>query len=188
MSRTDEGGASTDIIEFLKTEARLLHKAAAAGDSGALSRLSKHAPAVALGEEVQRKHCLATVARECGFRSWKAAAECFGGATGNSFEQFLYPKSCHVYWNIWFASHDEAARVREEHGGWLLSFDNQFMVVDEHYIRSLGTDPADPRWDAIGRDWAKPADVGLRMSLALDIARTRLNAVRAGQPMGGFAA
>lgn len=178
MSRLQEGGETTDSIDFLKAQARLLHKAAQAGEAGALARLTKHAPAVALGDAVQRKHCLATVARECGFRSWKGAADCFGGAGGASFEEFLYPKSCHVYWNIWFASHKEAASVRAEHGGWLLSFCDQFMVVEEDYVRSLGTDPADPRWEAIGRDWAQPADVAVRSSLAFSILQARLGASR----------
>lgn len=175
MSRSDKGGAAAEIIIYLKNEARLLQKNAEAGDGIALARLQKNSPAVALGADVQRKHALAVVARECGFRSWKAVTDCFAEKEGASFEGFLYPKSCHVYWNIWFATHQEAAAVRADHGGYLLTFENQFLVVDEHYIRSLGVDPDDGRWNAIRRDWAKPVDFAARDALALAIAKKRLH-------------
>lgn len=178
MSVARDGDTNADIITYLKTEARLLQKHAEAGEQGAMLRLQANAPAVMIGSEIQRKHALATIAREVGFPSWKAVIDCFGCGGGGDFSAFLHPKRCHIYWNIWLAHYDEAARVRADHGGYLLSYANQFLVAEDDYIRSLGVDPLDPHWEAIGRDWHKPQDCDARSELALKIAKAHLRVVR----------
>ncbi len=179
MSRTSDGSVAADIINYFKNEARLLHRKAVDGDSFAIIRLNKNSPSVALGAEAQRKHALAVVAREAGFPGWKAVVDCFEAGQPESFASFLHPRRCHVFWNIWFAKYEEAATVREEHGGYLLTYDKQFIVVDEDYITALGVDPSDLRWEQIGRDWAKPRDVAARDELAYVIATEHM---RAAQP------
>lgn len=178
MSHVSEGDKAAPILDFLKNEARLLHKQAKAGLRTAVQRLNKHSPAVALGEDIQRKHCLATVARETGFSNWKAVVDCFGEDVGDDFAKFLHPARCHIFWNIWLASYEEAKSVRAEHGGFLLTYGNQFIVVDDDYISALGVGPGDALWAAIGRDWAKPIDFAARAQLSLLIAKEHLKAVK----------
>lgn len=176
MSRTSSGGETPPIIKFLKEEARLLQKRAVAQEPNALRRLQAGSPAVALGADTQRKHALATIAREIGFPNWQSIVACFEGREGATFEAFLHPKRCHVYWNIWLASYEEAKQVRQEHGGYLLSYGKQFIVVDADYVTSLGIDPFDARWDQIDRDWHAPAVYASRDSLAFDIVKQHMKA------------
>ncbi|MBO6505658.1 MAG: hypothetical protein JJ850_07910 [Kordiimonadaceae bacterium] len=178
MSRTSSGGVTPPIITFLKEEARLLQKRATAEEPNALRRLQVGSPAVALGADTQRKHALATIAREIGFPNWQSVVACFEGREGATFEAFLHPRRCHVFWNIWLASYDEAKTVRQEHGGYLLSYGKQFIVVDADYVTSLGIDPFDSRWERIGRDWHQPGDMDARSGLALDVAKQHMNAVQ----------
>lgn len=178
MSIARDGDANADIITHLKTEARLLQKHADAGERGAVLRLQANAPAVMIGSEIQRKHALATIAREIGFPSWKAVVDCFGADQTGDFAAFLHPKRCHIYWNIWLAHYEEAKTVRADHGGYLLTYAHQFLIVDDDFIRSLGVDPLDPRWGAIGRDWHQPRDYDARSELALKIAKAHLRVVR----------
>ncbi len=158
MSTESISGVYDALITFLKTEARQLHKKADAGEQSAVLRLQANAPAVMVGSEIQRKHALATIAREIGFPNWKAVVDCFDENATGDFAAFLHPKRCHVYWNIWLAHYDEAKKVHADHGGYLLSYASQFLVVEGDYIRSLGLDPLDPRWEAVGRDWHQPKD------------------------------
>jgi len=181
MSHLGEGGtdnqsAAAPILDYLKNEARLLHKQAKEDSRAAIKRLNKNSPAVALGDDIQRKHCLATVAREIGFPGWKAVVECFEARDGADFAGFLHPRRCHVFWNIWLASYDEATKVRAEHGGFLLTYANQFIVVDDDYVLALGAAPDNALWAGIGRDWAKPSDFEARNQLSLLFAKEHLNA------------
>lgn len=178
MSHLGGGSSAAPIFDFLKNEARLLHKQAKAGARSAVQRLNKGSPAAALGEDIQRKHCLATVAREIGFPNWKAVVTCFESGAGANFAEFLHPKRCHIFWNIWLATYDEAARVRAEHGGFLLTYGSQFMVVDDDYVSALGAKPENALWAAIGRDWAKPNDIAARDQLSLLIAKVHMSAVQ----------
>ncbi len=183
MSHLGEGGSDIEstaapILDFLKNEARLLHKQAKAGSRAAIGRLNKNSPAVALGEDIQRKHCLATVAREIGFSGWKAVVECFEAREGADFAGFLHPRRCHIFWNIWLASYEAATKVRAEHGGFLLTYANQFIVVDDDYVSALGVGPDNALWQAIGRDWAKPNDFAARDQLSLLVVTEHMSALR----------
>ncbi len=177
MSHVSESSSAAPILDYLKNEARLLHKQANTGARSAIQRLNKHSPAVALGEDIQRKHCLASVAREIGFSGWKAVADCFEAGAGGDFAKFLHPNRCHIFWNIWLASYEEAVKVRAEHGGFLLTYGSQFIVVDDDYVSALGAAPDNALWAAIGRDWAKPADYEARAQLSLLIVRAHLKSI-----------
>ncbi|MDD9965333.1 MAG: hypothetical protein OXR73_03845 [Myxococcales bacterium] len=151
-----------EAVEDLKARARILHREAREEVPGALSRLRAH-PELAdldgsvVADRVQRKHCLWVVAREHGFRDWVHARTVLS-ADGQvpDFGTLLVPSRCCVHWNIWSADYDEARRIRSEHGGYLLAYRNQFLIVDEHYLETLGLGADDPDWAAIGRDWVKP--------------------------------
>lgn len=49
--------------------------------------------------------------------------------------------------------------------GYLLACRRQYLVVDGYFIESLGLDPNDPDWKAIGYDWVRPSDVAARSRL-----------------------
>jgi hypothetical protein len=85
-----------------------------------------------------------------------------GGESPEDFGTLLSPRGAEAHWNIWCARYEEARRVRQEHGGFLLAYKRHFFIVDEHYVRTLGLDPEDPDWERMGRDWARPRDVSAR--------------------------
>ncbi|AUX48415.1 uncharacterized protein SOCE26_099490 [Sorangium cellulosum] len=70
-----------DPVRELKVRAELLHKRVASNDAAALQRLralpelgrADEAALAAAAPGIRRKHCLAVVARECGFSSWERA-------------------------------------------------------------------------------------------------------------------
>ena len=43
--------------------------------------------------------------------------------------------------------------------------DDQFLIVDRHFVESLGLDPEDPDWAAIGFNWVVPSDPLARIRL-----------------------
>ena len=176
MSNDTNGQQADKILEFLKREAKLLQQAAEADDPRAKARLQEHSPAVGLGAPLQRKHALATIAREIGFPNWKGVVGCFERGNGD-FAKFLHPRRCHVFWNIWSASYEEAKTIRADHGGFLLTYGNQFLIVDDDYVAALGVPADDPRWEQIGRDWYEPIDPSTRWEMALLVAERSLSAV-----------
>jgi hypothetical protein len=139
-----------DPIRELKIRAELLQHARQNDDS-----------------TIQRKDCLAEVARAAGFASWPHALRVLEGDEPEpDFGTSLYPSS----WggsrlNHWFASYDEARAHVDASGGYLLAYKRQFFVCDRHFVEALGLDPDDADWRAIGFDWARPADKDARKRL-----------------------
>lgn len=165
-----------DPIAELKVRAERLHRGVAQGGTPAIERLRalpelrKAAPEALLkfATDVQRKHCLAVVAREAGFESWAHASAVIAGAPVDEslgLGTALCPSTFSAHWNIWSASYEEARTIRAEHGGWLLAYKRHYFIVDRHYLESLGLDPEDDDWSRIGRDWARPADPEARRRL-----------------------
>lgn len=175
MPKGSDGENAAKLISFLKTEARLLHRQAQKNDTLALNRIGHQCPSVQLGAELQRKHCLAAVAREIGFPNWKAVINCFEMEASTDFAKFLHPKRCHIFWNIWLATYDEAAKVHADHGGFLLTYENQFIVVDDDYVSALGAKSDNALWAQIGRNWAKPKDYAARSRLSLLIVKAHFD-------------
>ncbi|MBI3406586.1 MAG: hypothetical protein HY046_14125 [Acidobacteria bacterium] len=50
-------------------------------------------------------------------------------------------------------------------GDFLLGYQRHFVLVDRFYIESLGLDPEDRDWSAIGYDWVRPKSVDARARL-----------------------
>lgn len=170
----DGVNASIDrLIDRLKDDARRLHKQAGAGDPRALARL---APVRKQDEPVQRRHCLAARARELGFTGWPHARAVLSGERFDDFGTLLYPPGASAHWNIWSADYGEARGIREEHGGYLLAYRHQFLIVDHYFIETIGLDPEDPDWARIGRDWVKPGDVDARARLYEKLIEARRSA------------
>jgi hypothetical protein len=170
-----------DVIHFLKTRARQLHRRAAANEPGALARVRqldelRVLEPDALAQHVRRRHCLAIVAREVGFRCWPDAAAIIGGATRGDFGTLLYPTGADAHWNIWSASYDEASTIRAAHGGYLLAYKVHFFIVDRYFIETIGLDPGDADWALIGRDWVRPRLLAARQRLYGKLIVRRLSA------------
>lgn len=168
-SITDRSRRQPAAVTALKHYARILHRRVRDGDPAALlcaRRLREFADADAtqLRAAIQRKHCLTVSALQLGFQSWPHALAALTGET-DDFGTLLYPSSCYGHWNIWSAHYEEAASIRAAHGGYLLAYRRQFLIVDRDYIDSLGLDPDDPDWAALGRDWVKPGDAAARARL-----------------------
>lgn len=169
-----------DIIDQLKARARILHREALAGGATALARLRrvpslKSLPSDTLVASLKRRHCLTAVANELGFSTWSNAVRALRGSASADFGSVLYPPGVHGHWNIWCASYAEAKPIRRAHGGYLLTYRHQFLVVDADYVDAMGLDRDDPDWDLIGRDWARPDEPAARRRLCEKLVRRRLN-------------
>jgi len=170
---------SNDAIHDLKAHARVLHRRALGGDPLALTRLRllpelKALADAPLREQLKRRQCLIAVARQLGFGSWEHARDVLSSREEHDFGTLLYPKSCAGHYNIWSAHYVEAREIRAAHGGYLLAYKRQFLIVEEGYIDSMGLDPHDPDWTRIGRDWVKPGDHAARARLYCQLVHNAL--------------
>ncbi|WP_428265887.1 hypothetical protein [Haliangium sp.] len=164
-------------LRELKVQAEILHKRIAAGEPESLERLRAlpqlrraDAPALAaMTAAARRKHCLAVVAREHGFSSWEHAHRVLDGDRDErDFGTLLYASSSML--NHWFADYAEARAFLDDvpldgPRRYLLVYKRHFFVADRHFVALLGMDPDDPDWEAIGWDWARPANPAARERL-----------------------
>ena len=72
--------------------------------------------------------------------------------------ELWYETKLDVFLNRWYAKYDEARAGLEQHEGFLLPYRHHFYVCRPDVIAALGLDPADPDWDLIKHDCARPAD------------------------------
>ncbi len=140
------------LVSHLKHAARRLQRSIERSEAAPLGL-------VADGESLQRRHCLKAVATKLGFRSWAHARDVLERLETRELGMLMYRETGGGITNIWSASYDQARSIRRETGGFLLPYGRQFQIVEPTYVAWLGLDPADPDWDAIGRDWVHPADV-----------------------------
>lgn len=172
--------APNGATEDLKSHARVLHRRAEAADGVAMRRLRRNPALKAcsdaeLPSAVKRSHCLWVVARELGFRDWDHALAVLTSRELHDFGTLLYPESCTGHWNIWSAHYTEASSIRAAHGGYLLAYKRQFLIVEAGFIDSLGLDPDDPDWARMQRDWPRPADTQARERLYAQLVRHALD-------------
>jgi len=161
-----------DAIHELKTRAEILHRRIQTNDHRAVGRLrvlpqfrrASYEKLAAATGTIQRRDCLAVIAVELGFDSWPQAKTVItGAALVEDFGTMLYPgHHCAGHINRWYKTYEEAAEDRESSGGYLLAYKRQYVVVDRYFIESLGLDPADPDWEALGFDWVRPKSVAAR--------------------------
>lgn len=176
-----DGGASdraaNNPVRELRTRAELLQRDLARDAATALPRLralpelrraDDHALR-AFAAAAQRKHCLAVVARECGFGSWEHAVRVLeGDPDERDLGTLLHTPSGTL--NAWFTEHEEArgalaAGAADGEPRFLLGFRRELFVTGPAYVESLGLDPRDPDWRAMGWDWARPLDPTARTRL-----------------------
>jgi hypothetical protein len=155
------------IVDVLKRQAHALHQQVRSQDPQALQRVRKLRDLKSLDDPevvvaTKRRHCLKVIANEIGFAGWPHAVQIIEGTNTTDYGTFFYPKGCGAHSNIWCATYEEARNIRAKHGGFLLAYKNQFLVVDDDYIREMGLNPENPELDAFGRDWVEPGNPALR--------------------------
>lgn len=156
--------------EYLKNEAEILLKLTQNRDADAIVRFHILGPFATLStedtsvlESMQLKNALRVIAVENGYDSWSNLKSTLDSAAETSpfaeiTDQF-YPKGFTTYWNIWFAKYSQAKKVLSEGAGFLLPFKNQYFIVEEHFVDSIGLPHTLPEWKAIGNDWIHPKNV-----------------------------
>lgn len=159
-----------DPVKILKSRARSLQTAIHDGNSDALAEIRKlrefrQADDAAIAADVRRRHCLGLMARRTGFDGWPHALQVLEGRRDDDFGRLLCPGRCMAHINIWSADYADARTIRLAHGGILLAYRRQYLIVESGYIRTLGLAPDDPDWDGIDRDWVRPADPAARRRL-----------------------
>lgn len=173
----------TNAIQELKTRAEILHKQIKANDPVALDRFKmlkrsmpdrEHAATVygRVGvavpyhdpTAVKRRDCLNLIAHELGFPDWQHAKVAIAGeGEAREFGTLLYRGGGHI--NRWYVNYDEAAADRANSNGYLLGYKRHLLVVDRYFVESLGLDPDDRDWIAIGFDWVRPKSLPARSRL-----------------------
>lgn len=155
---------------YLKESASILLKHCQNKDNEAIARfhilkswktLSAHNEPVLAS--LQLKDALAVIALENGYESWVELKSALDHAAETSLlaeikDQF-YPKGFTTYWNIWFTKYSQAKKTLNEGKGFLLPFRNQFFIVEEHFVDSIGLPHTLPEWKEIGNDWVHPKNV-----------------------------
>ncbi|MBP6673620.1 MAG: hypothetical protein KA247_10745 [Bacteroidetes bacterium] len=153
--------------EYLKNEAEILLKLALNLDPEAIVRFHRLEQFSALTavettavEELQLKNALHVIAIENGYASWNELKTALDSAAETSpfavINDQFYPKGFTTYWNIWFAKYSQAKKVLQDGGGFLLPFKNQYFIVEEHFVDSIGLPHTLPEWKSIGNDWVHP--------------------------------
>lgn len=161
-----------DAIRELKTRAEILHRRIQTNDHRAIERLrvlpdfrrASYEDLAAATVAIRRRDCLSVIAAELGFASWPHAKTAIAGdAPVEDFGTMLYPdRCCGGHLNRWYRSYQDAAADRASSGGYLLAYKRQYVVVDRYFVESLGLDPADPDWEALGFDWVRPKSLAAR--------------------------
>jgi hypothetical protein len=168
-----------DPVRELKVRAEILQRGIEAGDDVVIERLRALPELKKAGREalraaaasIQRKHCLAVVGLETGFSSWEHARRVLSGDPDEAdFGKLLSGPGRGAFLNHWVATYGEARAVHADllaagSVRYLLAFRRQFLITERGYIESLGLDPDDADWRAIGWDWVKPRSAAARRRL-----------------------
>jgi hypothetical protein len=147
-----------DAVQEIRIRAEILQHRAQTQHPQTLERfrsISAFDPA-----HIRRRDCLFVIAKEMGFLNWPHAKRVLSGEETEDFGGTLCPRRCSGHFNLWYKTHTEADAVRRTRGGYLLAFRRQFLVVERHYIETLGLDPDDPDWNVLEFDWTRNADNG----------------------------
>ncbi|MEH6633175.1 MAG: hypothetical protein V7776_20355 [Halopseudomonas aestusnigri] len=168
-----------DIVQELKHKARILHRNVSTGIPESVVFIKKHPElkslsGIDLANAVQRKHCLAQIAKLLGFSNWTHLTQILQtsslppipeGRSELDYGKLHSPARCYAYTNFWSAFYEEAREARANTNGYLLTYGTQYLVTEADYIATLGLDPNDPDWKKIGMNWAQPDDISARENL-----------------------
>lgn len=176
--RTGSSAAPPSQLRECKVRASLLLKDLASSDSTRATRAAerlRRLPVFAgqsLGEllahkdTVRRKHALAVIAREQGHASWTDLKEELEATAPHGFDpEAFFARNRGVFLNRWFATYAQAAASHRAEGGYLFPFRRQFFICEADFLQAFGVDTADPDWERIGYDWARPREPAARARL-----------------------
>jgi hypothetical protein len=123
---------------------------------------------------VQRKHALAVVAKEAGFRDWAELKAAMSGEREPAFDTMrLFPPRSAAFLNLWFRTYEEASVVlRKTPWRFLFPYKHQFFVCEPGFLEARGIDPKDPDWERIGHDWVRPRNAAAHARLSAMLRRT----------------
>lgn len=174
-----------NLIDEVKQHARVLHGQAQRCEVQAVARMRrlqefKTLQPEQIALEVQRKHALTVHARELGFGSYPHLKRVLDGDSSGDVGTLFHRESGGAFFNIWSAHRDEAQQIREQHGGYLLGYRKQFVIVDRNFVQHAGSDPDDPDWQAIDRNWCCPRDWDAWRRLTLKCIQSRRARLAAG--------
>lgn len=132
-----------------------------------MKHAAKHLLKQAKGEGVSMKHreALAQIAKQVGFNGWSHAVHVIDGKETQDYGTPLYGAAGASYPNIWEADLTRARAIRQEHGGFLLPYKNQFLIVEPSYLTAHDMPEDLPEWQVMGRDWTAPNDLDARTRL-----------------------
>ena len=151
-------------ISELKTRARLGLNSLAAGDHSLLTRVQAMTGlTIAVPQTWKLRHAFALVAQSVGFRTWEQARRVLEGCAnlGDDMGTFWHAPRCSGLLNHWFANYHEASEFQlRSQALTLLTYREQFVVVDADYLSELGLGNSGPgrggeRFDAVS-DYGNP--------------------------------
>jgi hypothetical protein len=124
-------------------------------------------------DRVQRKHALAVIAREAGFRDWLHLRTSSASPAEPGFDTTrLFQPRVASFLNLWYVRYDQAREAMGlEPKRYLFPYRHQFVLCEAQLLGDLGVDVTDPDWERIGRDWVKPPDAAARARLAVKLRR-----------------
>ncbi len=131
----------TDLLDELKTRARLRLNAARKGAQG--------------DAELRLRDCLNQVARDVGFAHWAHARSVLGGTATRDDDMgtFWHAPRTGILLNLWLARYAQArAALEADPAAFLLPYRRQFMVVQADFIHELGVDPGHSAWAETAHD------------------------------------
>lgn len=170
-----------DALDEYKIRASKLMKDFASADKrrsfGAAYRLASLWPdgnandLLADKSRVQRKHALAVIAREMGFRDWQHLTDEAHIELPAFDTARLFSARTGFFLNSWFVTYEDAKSALTRKDRFLFPYRHQFVVCESGLLSSLGIDVTDPDWAAIGRDWVKPQDAKAHYRLNQKLAR-----------------
>ena len=115
---------------------------------------------IKIASRIRLKDCLNVLAKESGFPSWHLLKQKFDLIEKRKTVKGLklYPHGSSRFLNHWFNNYKDAKNFKNENGGYLLFYGNQFFVCQSDYIENLGLDPNDSDWEKIEYDWFVPKE------------------------------
>lgn len=135
-SQSKESSMSKTPLDSYRIKAKLLQKAKKKS-----------------GNNILLKDAYAILAKASGFSSWqdlKATLEA---------NQIFCPKGHSAIWKTWYASYEDALLKIRTGKKFLIPYQKEFFVCDEHYIEFLGLQTDDADLLKVGNNWAQPNDM-----------------------------
>jgi hypothetical protein len=120
-------------------------------------------------EAVKLKHAYHVIGFENGFPDWNTLRQTVIES------DCLYRPCCVAYIHSWFTTYEQASLYYKQHGGYLLTFWNDYIVCGKEYIKCIGLDDYTDQWQKISYNWVHPADRNAWIFLSAHAAKLYLN-------------